>query len=206
MLWLGVHLPDLGLEIFQQRQAQGPLRPAVLAEDGRVRLVDAQARNAGIAVGCTLATALSIAQDLIYFERDEAAENQRLGTLGSHGPGLQPAGQLSFFRPAAGGSRQLAPVRRLGRIVGPTEPMRSAFRSCGQHRRRPYAGPPPWPWPRRGWQRPCPISRIARNCCGGPDKPWPPSPWPARKSIRAALNVWPTWALTRSAPWLVCLS
>ncbi len=97
MLWLGVHLPNLGLEIFQQRQAQGPLRPAVLAEDGRVRLVDAQARNAGIAVGCTLATALSIAQDLIYFERDEAAENQRLGTLAAMTQGFSPLVSLASF-------------------------------------------------------------------------------------------------------------
>ncbi|MDE0272534.1 MAG: DNA polymerase Y family protein [Gammaproteobacteria bacterium] len=81
MLWVAAHLPQLGLEIFQRRHPHGVQQPMVLAEDGRVRLVDDRARSAGVAVGASLATALSVAPQLIHFERDPAAEIERLRVL-----------------------------------------------------------------------------------------------------------------------------
>lgn len=81
MLWVAAHLPQLGLEIFQRRHPHGVQRPMVLAEDGQVRLVDDRARSAGVAIGASLATALSVAPQLTHFERDPAAEDERLRVL-----------------------------------------------------------------------------------------------------------------------------
>ena len=49
MLWFGVHFPRLGLEIFERRAPDRTASPAVLVEDGRVRLanVPAHARVRG---------------------------------------------------------------------------------------------------------------------------------------------------------------
>ena len=101
----------------------------VLAEDGRVRLVDDRARSAGVAVGASLATALSIAPQLIHFERDPAAEEERLRALATMAHRFTPmvsvappvalllevAGSLNLFEglgPLLGRLRQA--VRRLG--------------------------------------------------------------------------------------------
>ena len=81
MLWVAAHLPQLGLEIFQRRHPHGVQKPVVLAEDGRVRLVDGRARSAGVAIGASLATALSVAPQLMHFERDPTAEVERLRLL-----------------------------------------------------------------------------------------------------------------------------
>ncbi len=83
-LWYGVHLPHLGLEIFERRY---PPRPdehgqATVLMDGKgVALMNTPARAAGIAPGSTLATARSIAADLRHFNRDTAGERRRLRLL-----------------------------------------------------------------------------------------------------------------------------
>ena len=71
----------------------------VLAEDGRVRLVDDRARSAGVAVGASLATALSVAPQLIHFERDPAAEIERLRVLATMAHRFTPT--VSVAPPAA---------------------------------------------------------------------------------------------------------
>ncbi|MCY4344579.1 MAG: DNA polymerase Y family protein [Gammaproteobacteria bacterium] len=99
MLWVAAHLPQLGLEIFQRRHPRGVQQPMVLAEDGRVRLVDDRAQGAGVAVGASLATALSIAPGLTHFERDPAAEAERLRALAAMAHRFTPT--VSVAPPAA---------------------------------------------------------------------------------------------------------
>ena len=99
MLWVAAHLPQLGLEIFQRRHPHGVQQPMVLAEDGQVRLVDGRARSAGVAIGASLATALSIAPQLIHFERDPAAEIERLRILATMAHRFTPT--VSVVPPAA---------------------------------------------------------------------------------------------------------
>ncbi len=82
MLWFAVHFPRLGLEIFERRHPEETASsPAVLVEDRRVRLANAEARRAGIVPGSTLATAHGVASRLTHFERDRPAELDRLHCL-----------------------------------------------------------------------------------------------------------------------------
>ncbi|MDP6377304.1 MAG: DNA polymerase Y family protein [Pseudomonadales bacterium] len=83
MLWLGVHVPDLGLEIFSGPPGAGdaPERPCVLVSENRVWLCNRLATERGIVVGSTLATAYSIAADLQHFQRDQRDEARRLSLL-----------------------------------------------------------------------------------------------------------------------------
>ena len=83
-LWYGVHLPHLGLEIFERRHPSSPderNRPTVLMDGKGVSLMNVPARDAGIAPGSTLATARSIAADLRHFNRDTDGEQRRLRLL-----------------------------------------------------------------------------------------------------------------------------
>ena len=129
MLWVAAHLSQLGLEIFQRRHPHGVQQPMVLAEDGRVRLVNDRAQSAGVTIGASLATALSIAPRLTHFERDPAAEIERLRVLATMAHRFTPtvsvappaalllevAGSLSLFEglgPLL--SRLRRAVRRLG--------------------------------------------------------------------------------------------
>ncbi len=85
MLWLALHFPRLGLEIWQLSEAAGKgatPRPTVLLEDNRVVLCDGAAERAGLQAGATLATAHSITADLVHFHRDEQREADRLALLG----------------------------------------------------------------------------------------------------------------------------
>ena len=81
MLWFAVHFPRLGLEIFERRHPDETASPAVLVEDGRVRLTNVPARQAGIVPGSTLATAHGVAARLRHFERDLPAELEQLHRL-----------------------------------------------------------------------------------------------------------------------------
>ena len=83
-LWYGVHLPHLGLEIFERRYPPRPDergRATVLMDGKGVALMNIPARAAGIAPGSTLATARSIVADLKHFNRDIAEERRRLRLL-----------------------------------------------------------------------------------------------------------------------------
>ncbi len=84
--WLAVCFPMLGLEVHFL-EALGAAEavddaPTVLVDEGRVAQVDAGARQAGIRIGTTLATAHSIAPGLRHFQRDRNAEHKRLEWLG----------------------------------------------------------------------------------------------------------------------------
>ena len=81
MLWIGIHLPELGLEIFKQRLPKTPNKPAVLALNNQISIIDQRAHEHGIRVGSSLATAHSLTTNLIHFNRDEDAERQRLQQL-----------------------------------------------------------------------------------------------------------------------------
>ena len=50
-LWYGVHLPHLGLEIFERRYPDERVRPTVLMDGKEVSLMNSLARDAGIAPG-----------------------------------------------------------------------------------------------------------------------------------------------------------
>ena len=103
MLWLGVHFPDLGLEIFATEQTAAAQRPQVLVEDNRVLLRNAAAVAAGIAPGASLATAHSIAPELVHHHRDTGKEQARLQLLVDRlEEYLRLAGPGASARPAAG--------------------------------------------------------------------------------------------------------
>ena len=87
MLWLAAHFPKLGFETQRDDDDSGKQRPvkqrpAVLVHDNRIVQVDERAQLAGIAVGSTLATAHSIAPELIHFQRNAEMEVKRLEVLG----------------------------------------------------------------------------------------------------------------------------
>ena len=79
MLWLALQFPGLGLEIRETDQTGE--RPAVLLENNRVVLCNPAALAAGIAPGCSLATAHSIVPTLQHFQRDTSREQARLEFL-----------------------------------------------------------------------------------------------------------------------------
>ena len=81
MLWLALHFPMLGLEERLATLGGEPSEPAVLVEDNRVVQANERARQAEIALGSTLATANSIVPGLKHFNRDPAAEHERLSAL-----------------------------------------------------------------------------------------------------------------------------
>lgn len=87
MEWLVLHFPALGLELFQGTDSQ---QPAVLVEDNRVCLCNDTAQQAGIRPGTTLATARSIANDLMHLQRQPDLETQRLEALADALYGLTP--------------------------------------------------------------------------------------------------------------------
>lgn len=88
MLWLALHFPRLGLEVWQpawhgsaDRAGEADDAPAVLLEDNRVALCNGAALAAGILPGCSLATAHSIRPGLAHFHRDADREERRLRFL-----------------------------------------------------------------------------------------------------------------------------
>ncbi len=81
-LWLAIHLPYLGLELFHRRAADAdPNQPTVLLDDNRVIVRNRAARQLRIAVGSSLATAHSISTDLTHYNRDIEGEQSRLHFL-----------------------------------------------------------------------------------------------------------------------------
>ena len=88
MLWLCVYFPRLGLEVCQPDAHQSisagqPVRqrPTVLLANNKVMQRNGLAQQRGIHIGTSLAAAHSIAADLCHFQRNPAAENQRLTYL-----------------------------------------------------------------------------------------------------------------------------
>ena len=86
MLWLGIYLPQLPLEVFERgladRNAHGPAASALaIARRATIELANATAREAGVHPGQKRATALAVAPSLIIRERDPARERQALTQL-----------------------------------------------------------------------------------------------------------------------------
>lgn len=84
MLWLGVHLPQLPLEVFAGGRAphENTGVPEVVVDArARVELCNPAAAAAGIAPGCSLASAHAIAPGLVHHRRDGEREQRRLRLL-----------------------------------------------------------------------------------------------------------------------------
>jgi protein ImuB len=86
MLWLAVHFPVLGLEVFDCSRSEAERKQlqdhaTVLLEANRVVLRNRAAQQAGIERGTTLATAHSIAPSIRHFNREPERENRRLKLL-----------------------------------------------------------------------------------------------------------------------------
>ena len=81
MLWFGLHLPFLALEVFEQPEIKDQGLPAVITEAQEVFCVNEPARAAGIRSGASLATARSLLPELIHRTRSREAESQRMERL-----------------------------------------------------------------------------------------------------------------------------
>ena len=86
MLWLGIHFPDLSLEVFtehpvasNQKTSQCQPTAHLLVESNRVKLLNSAAKNIGITVGTTLASAHSIAPKVMHHNRDVGKEAKLSG-------------------------------------------------------------------------------------------------------------------------------
>lgn len=81
MLWFGLHLPYLALEIFEHDDVQDTGLPAIVTDAQRVCFVNDSAEKAGVRVGASLATARSLVADLVHHARDCEAESLRMEHL-----------------------------------------------------------------------------------------------------------------------------
>ena len=87
MLWLALFYPDLPLEVFGPKHISSD-HPTVVLETDKAILCNTAAKEANILLGSTLRNAQSIREDLIYFRRDDAYEEQSLDRLASELYGL----------------------------------------------------------------------------------------------------------------------
>ena len=76
MLWLCAHLPQMGLEMFGRSSEHQSA--TVVVDERKIHLMNAAAQEAGITLGSSLATASSLAPDLVCYKRDEKAEKEYL--------------------------------------------------------------------------------------------------------------------------------
>ena len=109
MLWLALHFPMLGLEERLDTLGGDAAEPAVLVEDNRVVQANGQAWQAEVALGSTLATANAILPTLKHFNRDPAAEHERLGMLAAmayrYTPRVSPAPPAALLLEVRGSLR-----------------------------------------------------------------------------------------------------
>ncbi len=80
MLWLGLHLPQLPLEVFQRADpspAESSL-PLAICNRTHVEQASPAAAARGVRIGQQRATALAVAPDLIIRERDVSRGQQAL--------------------------------------------------------------------------------------------------------------------------------
>ncbi|MYD44038.1 MAG: DNA polymerase Y family protein [Gammaproteobacteria bacterium] len=80
MLWFGLYLPHLPLEVFKQPSSTTGV-PIVVTDAQRVVRENDAARAAGIRLGASLATARSLAPALVHHARNREIEAQRLERL-----------------------------------------------------------------------------------------------------------------------------
>ena len=123
MLWLALHFPRLGLEERLDTLDGDATGAAVLVADNRVVQVNEQARQAEIVLGSTLATANSIRPELNHFNRDPAAERERLGRLAEmayrYTPTVSPAPPDALLLEVRGSLRLFGGLKALaGELAG----------------------------------------------------------------------------------------
>lgn len=109
MLWLGVHLPLLPLEI-QGGTAEAPT--VVIDDRGRILLRNTAAVAAGIAAGSTLATAHSILPGVAHHRRSPERERQRQALLAEALYGF--SARVSLAPPAADGDPTAGVMLEIG--------------------------------------------------------------------------------------------
>lgn len=81
MLWFGVHLPYLALEVFERAEMSEYSGPAVVTDAQRICLVNEHAQVSGIQLNASLSTARSLVPNVIHHARDRDAESRHLQQL-----------------------------------------------------------------------------------------------------------------------------
>ena len=140
MLWLALHFPMLGLEERLDTLHGSAVEPAVLVEDNRVVQVNEGARQAEIALGSTLATANSILPALNHFNRDPAAEHERLSRLAQmayrYTPRVSPAPPDALLLEVRGSLRLFGGMKALA------DKLAADCRRCGHEQSLAVAATP----------------------------------------------------------------
>ena len=85
MLWLGMHFPSLGLEIFSMPSSsmkkEDNNTPSILIENGIVKSRNYLAKKMGVLSGISASTAYSILPEANYYHRNLIKEEKRLRLL-----------------------------------------------------------------------------------------------------------------------------
>jgi protein ImuB len=121
-LWLCLHLPRLGLELFTRGIEDGAAdRPVVLVATHRVVQINAAGRARGLTPGMSLTTAESICADLAVAWRDEAREARALERLALWAwrftPRVSPEPPADLLLEVAGSLRLFRGLDRLQRRI-----------------------------------------------------------------------------------------
>lgn len=81
MLWVCAHLPQMGLEMLYRDNPVARYKPTVLVKDHQIVLLNRPAAKAGIVLQSSLATAASLAPQLIHYSQDAVREQEYLTKL-----------------------------------------------------------------------------------------------------------------------------
>ena len=129
MLWFGVQLPNLGLEIFERYRFGQDNRPTVVTESQKIYLANSAAREVGIQLGKSLATARSIYPEIVHYTRDCDAEAERLeqlvGVAYEFTPSVSQDGSNGLLLELRGS------LKLLGGVHSATQRMTKRFRESG---------------------------------------------------------------------------
>lgn len=129
MLWLGLHLPRLAIEVFQRSAVSESLQLAV-CDRATVLLASATAQSLGVRGGIRRATALAFAPELIIVERDPVREQDALRQIACWA--LQFTPSVCLNAPAAG-----PPAAGAARATGSTGSTGSAGSGGSRRAHRP---------------------------------------------------------------------
>ena len=128
MLWCCVELPNLGLEVCTRRIADSRA-PLVLIEDNRVIACNTAARECGIGLGSSLATAHSICRHLVPCPRDVVAERERLRFLAD--TAYRFSASISIREPSAILLETSGSIRLFGGLYGLKRRLSASFNELG---------------------------------------------------------------------------
>lgn len=121
MLWFGLRFPYLGLDVFESHSGDIATQPEVVTENQKIYLANQSARESGIQLGASLATARSICPQLAHYTRNPAAEAQKLEQLVSTAyeftPSVSQAGEDALLLEVSGSLRLFGGVRQAFREV-----------------------------------------------------------------------------------------